>query len=590
MYKNFFGFKERPFQLVPNPAYLFLSKSHEEALAHLTYAVIQGDGFVEITGEVGTGKTTLCRVFLDNPGENTESAYIFNPRLDSIQLLKAINDEFGISSKADTTKALIDTLNSFLIQKKAEGKKVILLIDEAQNLSKEVLEQLRLLSNLETSTSKLLQIIIVGQPELKQMLDSYELRQLEQRITLSCHLSPLSYKETKEYIQHRISIASRKPGIRFTRSAYRAIYKYSGGIPRLINIVCDRALLTAFGMEQFKITGGIARTAIRELAGRGDRRRYILKDGKKGILIFSALCVILVMLILYPPGNSGTFPGWSLVTKEHSAHTSENKPGILKSSQTGNFESENSVTDTATENPAKESAAHAGNVHNKTRNSSVDMPESEQSLEDFLRSTNISSSKFSALETVLRLWNTKTVIKQYPSSVNDEHVFFWLAAKQNGFLVQRVENDWTLLEKLNLPAILELRTPADLIPAYVTLVKTGNGKITLRGGDNIKIETIPDELSLYWSGEAYVPWKNFFSLSGTIPRDAPEDSVVSLKMLLQEIGFDRIDISPLYDEQTQEAVEDIQKKNNIEVDGVVGPLTKIILYNKLDSLKIPHLK
>ncbi len=589
MYKNFFSFKERPFQLVPNPAYLFLSKSHEEALAHLTYAVIQGDGFVEITGEVGTGKTTLCRVFLDNPGENTESAYIFNPRLDSIQLLKAINDEFGISSEADNTKALIDKLNSFLIQKKAEGKKVILLIDEAQNLSKEVLEQLRLLSNLETATSKLLQIIIVGQPELKQMLGSYELRQLEQRITLSCHLSPLSYKETKEYIQHRISIASKKPGVRFTRFAYRAIYKYSGGIPRLINIVCDRALLTAFGLEQFKITGGIARTAIRELAGRGDRRRYVLKDRKKGILIFSVLCLILFMLILYPLGNFGMFPGWDMITKKHSAH-------IPKVSHPENLENPVADIEPAIENPAgkpKILTAHADTVRNEmpTGDSSANKPETEQNLEDFLRSTNTGSSKYSALEIVLKLWNTKAVIKQYPTNVNDEHVFFWLAAKQNGFLVQRIENDWTLVEKLNLPAILELLNPADLVPVYLTLAGIDNGKITLRGGqDNKQIKTMPDELSLYWSGEAYVPWKNFFSLSGTIPRDAPEESVISLKMLLQEIGFDRIDTGPLYDEHTQKTVEEIQKKNGLQVDGFVGPLTKIILYNELDSLKIPHLK
>ena len=219
MYKNFFSFRERPFKLVPNPAYLFLSKSHEEVLAHLTYAVIQGDGFVEITGEVGAGKTTLCRAFLENLDNNTKAAYVFNPNLNSIQLLKAINDEFGIASDADNTKDLIDRLNSFLIAKKAQGKNVILIIDEAQNLTTEVLEQLRLLSNLETSRGKLLQIILVGQPELGEKLDSHELRQLDQRITLKCQLVPLTYKEVQGYIQHRINIASRKAGIQFTGAA-----------------------------------------------------------------------------------------------------------------------------------------------------------------------------------------------------------------------------------------------------------------------------------------------------------------------------------------------------------------------------------
>ena len=162
MYNDFFGFNERPFKLVPNPAYLFQSKSHEEVLAHLIYSVNQGDGFVEITGEVGTGKTTLCRVFLENIGKNVESAYIFNPKLDAIQLLKNINDEFGIDSKANNTKTLIDTLNAFLMEKMAGGVKAVLLIDEAQNLTREVLEQLRLLSNLETTNRKLLEIILVG--------------------------------------------------------------------------------------------------------------------------------------------------------------------------------------------------------------------------------------------------------------------------------------------------------------------------------------------------------------------------------------------------------------------------------------------
>jgi len=214
MYKNFFGFRERPFQLIPNPAYLYLSPSHEEALAHLSYAISQGDGFVEIIGEVGTGKTTLCRAFLENLDENVEAAYIFNPKLNSRQLLKAINREFDIDSQTDDINALIEALNLFLMEKKAEGKRVILLIDEAQNLSKPVLEQIRLLSNLETTTSKLLQIILVGQPELGAMLDTYELRQLGQRITLSCSLEPLSLRDTREYIRHRIGLPVSPTGAR----------------------------------------------------------------------------------------------------------------------------------------------------------------------------------------------------------------------------------------------------------------------------------------------------------------------------------------------------------------------------------------
>ncbi|MGD9053727.1 MAG: AAA family ATPase, partial [Desulfobacterales bacterium] len=284
MYNKFFGFKEKPFKLVPNPAYFYLSKSHEEAMAHLNYAISQGDGFVEITGEVGTGKTTLCRTFLESLNGSVEAAYIFNPKMGPKQLLRTIIEEFGIQTRSDNTKDLIDMLNAFLIKKKASGKKVILLIDEAQNLNRNVLEQLRLLSNLETNRDKLLQIILVGQPELSEMLNSHALRQVGQRITLSYQLSPLTFNECKEYIQYRINIAAQKSAIKFDRAAYRHIFKYSKGIPRLINIVCDRSLLTAFVMNQFKISAHIAKASVKELASRGQPKSDGITTGKWALI------------------------------------------------------------------------------------------------------------------------------------------------------------------------------------------------------------------------------------------------------------------------------------------------------------------
>lgn len=307
MYHKFFGFKERPFQLVPNPDYLYLSKCHEEALAHLKYAISHGEGFVELTGEVGTGKTTLCRVFLENLNKKTEVAYIFNPNLNAIELLKAINDEFEINSKADNIKDLIDTLNKFLLKKKAKNKNIVLLIDEAQNLSKDVLEQLRLLSNLETSRQKLLQIILVGQPELAKMLSSFELRQLAQRITLSCHLFPLTASETKDYILHRIKVASKKPKIRITTGAFRKIYAHSGGIPRLINILCDRACLSAFVQNQHKITLTDINSAIKELEGKHVKRELAVKDKSPMTLyLLLLLCFILIIYIVFYPDIPGS--------------------------------------------------------------------------------------------------------------------------------------------------------------------------------------------------------------------------------------------------------------------------------------------
>lgn len=593
MYKKLFGFKERPFKLVPDPAYLFLSRTHEVALAHLKYAVIQGDGFVEITGEVGTGKTTLCRAFLEDLDDTTEAAYIFNPNLNSVQLLKAINDEFKISSDAENTKNLIDTLNAFLMEKKSQGKNVVLLIDEAQNLSKEVLEQLRLISNLETTKSKLLQIILVGQPELGEKLDSHDLRQLGQRISLSCRLSPLTPKEVKEYIQHRINIASRGPKIKFTRAAYLSVSRYSQGIPRLINMVCDRALLVAFGLNQQKITGKIVRASIRELAGRGDVHRYGLENGKKAILFFCVLCLAFFVVILYRPGfidvNAIFNP-----SKNKTPHISPSDPvktAVLTPDATDSEiirrpEAKVPESVTATVIPpdkAPESVAES----NKNSQSEADMAD-VRDLGDFLGKINGPSSRHMALKAAMDLWNTESEIKPNLDDIEDDRTFFRLAAKQNGLLIHRVHGQLNLIKKLNLPSILAFYVPGKVSPVYLTLSKTDARIIALRGGDEV-IAVKPSDLESYWSGMAYIPWKNFFALTGTIPLDSPNDSIITLKMLLQDIGFNEVEISPDYDEQTQQAVKQIQKKHGITVDALVGPLTKMVLYNEKKSLEVPHL-
>jgi general secretion pathway protein A len=598
MYKNFFGFKERPFQLVPNPAYLFLSKGHEEALAHLTYAVSQGDGFVEITGEVGTGKTTLCRVFLENLGKDTEAAYIFNPRLDSVQLLKAINDEFDIPSKADNTKDLIDTLNGFLMEKKAEGKKVLLLIDEAQNLSMEILEQLRLLSNLETSTSKLLQIILVGQPELGQMLDSHELRQLGQRITLSCHLSPLDFNETRDYIQHRIQIASRKPGVKLTLGAYYAIHRFSGGIPRLINIACDRAFLTAFGLGKHKVTGNIANMAIRELAGRGERRKSLL--GREKLLWGSGiLLLIAVIVLLYSPAF------WQKTEPEFTAAMPPADMTPPSRQDAGDREplpepdasppeiSEPEDPDAETET-AEEAAATAAVEPARRPPEPASAPQTdaaaELTLEEYLMQTGGRQSRFSALRAALSLWDAEGLISPSLENVDDPQTFFRIGAKQNSLLVHRLDGDLGLVQRLNLPAILEFYPPGEEVPVYATLARIEEGGMVFRtGATDQEIRAEPHEVDTFWQGGAYVPWKDFFDFGGTIPKNASDDAVINLKMLLQEIGFGEIGVSPAYDEQVRRAVELIQERHGLTVDGVVGPRTKIILYNELETLKAPRL-
>jgi len=615
MYKNFFSFKERPFKLVPNPAYLFLSKSHEEVLAHLTYAVIQGDGFVEITGEVGTGKTTICRAFLENLDNNTKAAYIFNTNLNSIQLLRAINDEFGIGSDTDNTKDLIDRLNSFLIAKKADGKNVILIIDEAQNLTTEVLEQLRLLSNLETSRDKLLQIILVGQPELGEKLDSHELRQLDQRITLRCRLVPLSYKEVRGYIQHRINIASRKTEIQFSAAAYRSIYQYSRGIPRLINIVCDRALLNAFVLDQQIISGKIAMAAIRELGVRSDIKRRRLQKWKKTGLFFSLLCIGIIMVMVFR--SEFLYDHAKLSSLESNGIDNSGSNHLSRSEHLKTSPSPKLVPDSKSakapvkapvkildKTPAKASVKVPVKIPDKvSAKASVKAPAKAPVLKEpkivkepvrdlgvLLKKLNRFYSRNAALKVAMDLWGTESEIGRYLNGISDDQAFFQLASDQNGLLIRRIEGSFNAVQKLNLPAILEFHLPGDLPPVYLTLNGIDDEKITLRGGKkDISIELEPSDLESYWSGVAYIPWKNFLSLTGTIPLDSSKDSIITLKMLLRDIGFNTVEINPFYDENTRQAVKYVQGKYGIHVDGVVGSTTKIALYNEKNFKGIPHI-
>lgn len=251
MYAPFFGLRHEPFSIAPDPRYLFMSERHREALAHLLYGVKGGGGFVLLTGEIGAGKTTVCRCFLEQIPKRCNVAYIFNPKLTVEELLKTICDEFGIPAPHDgpgvaTVKDYVDALNEFLLKTHAVGQNNVLIIDEAQNLSADVLEQLRLLTNLETNERKLLQIVLIGQPELRAMLARPELEQLAQRVIARFHLEALSREETVQYIRHRLSVAGMKRSIPFDRAAMQRIHALSRGVPRRINLLCDRALLGAY--------------------------------------------------------------------------------------------------------------------------------------------------------------------------------------------------------------------------------------------------------------------------------------------------------------------------------------------------------
>jgi general secretion pathway protein A len=267
MYAAYFGLKENPFKLSPEPGYLFLSEQHRDALNYLIYGIKEKKGFILISGDIGTGKTTLCRTLLNLLEDSVETALIFNTAISDVELLETVVSEFGIEIPREigTKKAYVDALNSFLLQNFAAGRNAVLLIDEAQNLSHGVLEQIRMLSNLETEKEKLLQIILIGQPELKATLRKPALRQLNERITVRYDLRPLSAGEVVAYIHHRLSVAGGPGKIQFTKGAYRMVYDFSEGIPRRINALCDRALLIAYTKNIVKIDRKIIRHAARDI-------------------------------------------------------------------------------------------------------------------------------------------------------------------------------------------------------------------------------------------------------------------------------------------------------------------------------------
>src|SRR5688572_4382828 len=270
MYASFFGLNEKPFSITPDPRYLFLSERHAEALAHLVYGINEAGGFIQLTGEVGTGKTTVVRSLLTQAPKHAEIALILNPRMTPAEFLLAICEELGLTVAAGSERSLkdlVDLLSRHLLKAHSHGKRIVLVVDEAQNLAIDVLEQVRLLTNLETNTQKLLQIILIGQPELRDLLDRTELRQLAQRITGRYHLDPLSRGESEAYVRHRLRVAGATADI-FSASSLVEVYRLSGGVPRVINVICDRALLGAYTQDRHRVTGALVRRAASEVFGR----------------------------------------------------------------------------------------------------------------------------------------------------------------------------------------------------------------------------------------------------------------------------------------------------------------------------------
>ncbi len=316
MYKEYFGLKELPFSIAPDPRYLYMSDQHREALAHLVYGINTEGGFVLLTGEVGTGKTTVCRCLLDQIPENMDVAFILNPKMTVEELLASICDELRIQYPQgnNSIKVFIDHINTYLLDAHTRGRKTVLIIEEAQNLSTDVLEQIRLLTNLETTQQKLLQIIMLGQPELRNKLSRPELRQLSQRITAHYHLGPISRQEVSEYVNHRLSIAGIHRKL-FPDSIVNTLYRLSKGIPRLINLICDRALLGAYSQGKDKVDKATLVKAAREVIGKPTFQWTDIKMLQWGLPIIILTGLVIILFVITTPSSEKKTRA-SLPTKE----------------------------------------------------------------------------------------------------------------------------------------------------------------------------------------------------------------------------------------------------------------------------------
>ena len=568
MYTDFFGLREKPFALSPDPRYLFLSGSHREALAHLLFGIEEGEGFIAITGEVGTGKTTLCRTLLERLANSTEVAFLFNPIGSGLELLRAIAREFGLEASQANRTDLNDRLNRFLLEKKSEGRRVLLIVDEAQDLSVETLEEIRLLSNLETSSSKLIQILLLGQPELARKLDSAELRQLRQRISVRWNLGTLSARETRDYVRHRIRVAGDPQRELFADSALRLIYRRTQGVPRLINVLCDRSLLAAYGAGATTITAAIVRRAARELSDT-QPRPYGLGAMAAGALGGRALVAAGAFVMSGNPGNDGRPEAAAQVSEARLPAVSSPPPAARGFRE----EPEASLQVPLAEPPPVAAASFPG---------ATAVP----SLAVALSSDGEAEARMQAINTVLASYGLAPFGAVAQSL---EEALSWLSAR--GLTVLEIDSaDLSTLRALNHPALLEL-VADDGLARLVTLGKLDADRAVLYGaggGERLPVDVAA--LGENWNGRAWIVWQSFEPIPEVMVRGEYGSGVAWLQAALSELGYYAGDASGRFDDSTFEGVRAFQVNHAIEADGAVGPRTQMILYDLLDRYDVPRLK
>lgn len=602
--ESYFGLNEKPFKLTPNPKYLFLSNPHKEALAHLIFGIQENKGFVLIFGEVGTGKTMLCRSFLNRLDSNVKAAYIFNPCLTDIELLQNINDELGISSDTESKKLLIDKLNQYLLEEKKQGNKVILVIDEAQNLAPSVLEQLRLLSNLETDTEKLIQIILIGQPELENILSRTDMRQLKQRITMDWELLPLNKSETSSYINHRIKIAGGNGKLTFAKGAINKIYKHTKGTPRLINVLSDRALIIAFALGKKHITSKIVHYAIKDIEKTKNKIFHQKKWVKVTFLAIFFLLAILALEVFIKPlqirnkrevsnlDDPPRSPDEPIVPQIDIPPGNLSKPIVSQIDITpGNLSKPKvSQIDITPDILAEPIAPQIDIPPNNLFPKSGPMQEKSKSLmkntkaefDAFLNQMN-NQSKLNSIEGILKVWNLEPL-----SPTEQAPIKFSQLEEKRGLSYFRITTNLKRLKQFNYPTVLKFQLNSPPKTLFLLLTKMrGDALFFLFKGKEVKASS--EIIKEVWTGTAYIFWRNFDNIHGLLSNGSKGNEVVWLSKKLKELGFYEHNITEVFDNNLQKAVINFQEKNQLGVDGIVGKETIIIIYQLMENYKTPYL-
>jgi general secretion pathway protein A len=542
MYTAHFGLHKQPFSISPDPRYLYMSGQHQEALAHLLYGIEEDGGFVQLTGEVGTGKTTLTRAFLDQLPKHVDVALILNPRLSSVEFVAAVCDDLQVNYPRTTRslKVLVDALNAHLLRAHAKGRRTVLVVDEAQNLSPMLLEQIRLLTNLETSTFKLLQIILIGQPELVEILRRQELRQVAQRITARYHLLPLSYKETGDYVRHRLTVAGARR-VLFTRLAIAWVHRLSGGVPRLINVVCDRALLGAYTQDKPRVNAWMVLQAAHEVLDRQGR----FWQRQPGRL---AAGITLLGIIGWVIASNAPIWWHMQSDPEHptvTAISSDMSAGL----------------------PRESTSVH------------LDSTPSSGSVADLLNDPVRRTDAETAFVHLFALWN-----QDYSSVIEPTAC---ARAEQLGLRCLHGKGTWNNLRRLDRPATLTL---VDEVGEkhYVVLAQL-KGEVAHLDVDGQPYRFLLSEIDRYWFGEYVLLWQ---PIDPSLEVIRPGMSGPTVAWVAQQL--DRFDgqggsIMDLFDEPLKERVMAFQRSHLLEMDGVVGPRTFIKLNTLGENPEIPRL-